>query len=114
MQATGLEEQRVRAARNQSFFREVNERIDELRPSSSFVEFVCECTLQACTERISLTLEEYEDVRVDSNRFVVIPGHELAEVETVVAEHDRYLVVAKLGAGAEVAEQLDPRRAASS
>jgi hypothetical protein len=109
------EDQRARAARNQSLFREVNERIEELSQSppfqgATYVEFLCECTLDGCTEQIALTLEEYESVRRDSNRFFVLEGHEVAAVEDVVESNDRYTVVAKLGKGMEVAEKLDPRR----
>jgi hypothetical protein len=107
----GTNEQRERAARNQSLFREVNERIEDLSTSASFVEFVCECAYSDCTQRINVTLEEYEEIRGDSNRFFVLPGHEMLEVEAVVdSAEDRYLVVSKLGGGAAVANDLDPRR----
>jgi hypothetical protein len=88
----------------------VNERIEELAPGSSFVEFVCECTFPDCTERVSLTLEEYEAIRRESNSFFVVAGHEVPAVEAIVASTDRDLVVAKRGEGAKVAETLDPRR----
>jgi hypothetical protein len=105
-----LERRRERAGRNQSLFREVNERIEDLSLSAAFTSFVCECDDDACDETLPLTLEEYEDVRSDSNRFFVAPGHQVPEVEDVVAATDRYLVVAKLGAGREVAVESDPRR----
>ena len=65
---------------------------------------------KGCDERVSLTVEEYESIRKESNRFFVLPGHERAEVEDVVEATDRYLVVSKLGRGAPVAEHLDPRK----
>jgi hypothetical protein len=34
---------------------------------------------------------------------VIVPGHELPEVERVVAANERYLVVEMVGAAAEVA-----------
>jgi hypothetical protein len=102
--------QRQRAARNESLFREVNERIEDLASDSAFSIFICECMNELCDENVPMTLEEYEAVRRDGNRFVVLPGHHVAEVEDVVDVVDgRYVVVAKLGAGAEVAEELDPR-----
>jgi hypothetical protein len=73
------------------------------------MEFICECTLDGCVERISLTLEEYESVRRGANRFFVLPGHVVSEVEDVVESNDRYAVVSKLGKGASIARQLDPR-----
>jgi hypothetical protein len=41
---------------------------------------------------------------------LVVKGHELPEVERVIESSDGYLVVAKLGAGRVLAEQLEPRR----
>jgi hypothetical protein len=117
-----LDARRVRAAKNQSLLREVNERIEALvagESSSVFLEdlrlarpldLACECMDETCTQRVTLTVAEYEAIRADSNSFFVIPGHEVPEVEEVVREEDRYLVVAKLGAGAGVAERLDPRK----
>jgi hypothetical protein len=104
-----LDVQRERAAKNQSLFREVNERIEELSVSMSPTRFICECANERCEERVSLTREEYERVRSDANRFFVVRGHELPGVEQVTASVDGYLVVAKLGIGGEIAERLDPR-----
>jgi hypothetical protein len=39
----------------------------------------------------------------------VLRGHEIAAVDEIVETCDRYLVVAKRGAGQRVAEELDPR-----
>jgi hypothetical protein len=103
------EAQRARAAKNQSLFREVNERIEDLAQNAAFSTFICECTNETCDEQISLTVEEYEHVRSVANRFFVLPGHELPEIEEIVEANDRFVVVAKLGAGAQVAADLDPR-----
>jgi hypothetical protein len=108
--ARGLDVRRERAAKNQSLFREVNERIEELSRSTTFPSFICECAAEGCDETMVLTLEEYERVRSDANSFAVLPGHELPGVEKVVEASDRYVVVAKLGAGGRVAVRLDPRR----
>jgi hypothetical protein len=66
-----------RAGRNQSLFREVNERIEGVRNLQPMVfeEFVCECCLDGCTSTITLTIEEYEAVRERSTWFAVLPGH---------------------------------------
>ncbi len=100
---------RQRAAMNQSLFREVNERIDDLSSSAAFATFICECLNEDCTGEVSVTAEEYEHIRSDSNLFFVLLGHEEQEVEEVVETTDRYLAVKKLGVGAAVAERLDPR-----
>jgi hypothetical protein len=45
-----------------------------------------------------------------STYFFVRPGHEVAEVETVVEGHEGYVVVAKQTDAADVAIATDPRR----
>jgi hypothetical protein len=104
-----LELRRRRAARNQSLFREVNERIEAISGASSFSSFVCECADGSCDAQIPLTLEEYEHVRSRPNWFVVLPGHNLVGVEIIDVASDRFFIVSKLGAGAELATELDPR-----
>jgi len=110
-QATSeLESQRQRAARNQSLFREVNERIEDLAATASFSTFICECMDETCDAGVSLTIEEYEHIRSESNSFLVLPGHQVPAVEDVIEANDRFVVVAKIGAGVLVAEELDPRK----
>ena len=106
-----LDEQRRRAAKNESLCREVNERIAELAPSAIYPAFVCECPDLGCRAMLPMTLEEYERIRATSNSFVVAAGHEVPAVERVVDATDRYLVVAKRAPGDAVAEDLDPREA---
>jgi hypothetical protein len=104
------DERRRRAAKNQSLFREVNERIEEtVTPSAMFTQFVCECADLSCMDSVAMTVEEYEHVRATSNSFVVAAGHEDLTVEQVIEATDRYLVVAKLAPGDVVATQADPR-----
>jgi hypothetical protein len=50
-----LDVQRERAAKNQSLFREVNERIEELSASTSPTRFIGECANERCEEKVSLT-----------------------------------------------------------
>jgi hypothetical protein len=102
----------IRAAENQSLFRAVNDRVDELNRQASFsevTEWVCECADPACTDRLSMTVAEYEALRKDGNTFAVAPGHEIPEVEEVVRTAERYVVVSKRSPGAEKAYALDPR-----
>jgi hypothetical protein len=108
--ASDLDLRRERAARNENLFREVNERIEDLASTASFTQFICECYDETCDERVSMTVEEYEHVRAEGNRFFVVPGHDGEDVDEAVEATDRYLIVRKIGTGAEVAERLDPRR----
>lgn len=103
-----MSERERRLGENEAIYREVNERVRDLQErfgaDGDRVGFVCECSRLACSERIDLTVAEYEAVRTEPTRFALKPGHELLEVESVVEEHDGYLVVEKLPGGpAEVA-----------
>ena len=102
-----------RAARNQALFREVNERLEKLAKAFQDVaqpaRFACECANVACVEQMALTIDEYEALRAHPNRFAVLPRHVLPDVERVVAENERYVVVEKLGKAAEIAIEADPR-----
>lgn len=101
-----------RQGRNESLFREVNERIAELNQTFQIEgrsEFLCECSQEDCKEPVAISLDEYEDVRRRSTRFFVIPGHEDGSVERVIERNDRYIVVEKIGDAADEAEDLDPR-----
>jgi hypothetical protein len=103
-----------RAARNQSLFREVNERLEAIAETfqdAAQTTFVCECAELGCTEQVALSMDEYEAVRNDPNNFAVLPGHVYADVERVVRENERFVVVAKLHEAAVIATELDPRSA---
>src|SRR5438445_727816 len=53
--------------------------------------------------------EGFEHVRSRSNSFFVLPGHQVLDVEQVIEANERFLIVAKIGAGERLAEALDPR-----
>ncbi len=111
--ADALGARRVRAAHNQSLFRRVNERIDKLNAALTVAEaprYVCECLRLECADVLVLSHLEYERVRSYPTHFVIVPGHEDAEVESVVQRTDWYLIVQKLGEGAEAAAASDPRK----
>jgi hypothetical protein len=100
-----VNERLERQARNESLFREVNDRIEELSadvekqgiaPEGGLVEFHCECGRDVCDERIRMTVSEYERLRSDNDRFAVFPGHETTEIEAVVERGEHYVVVDKL------------------
>jgi hypothetical protein len=102
-----------RAARNEALFREVNERIEDLRDrvaGGGTAEFVCECADSACTERIMVPRAMYERIRRDPYLFLVAPGHERSEVDQVVERGDAFVIVRKdTPTSLRIAEQTDPR-----
>src|SRR4051812_50014471 len=72
---------RAAIARNEAFFRAVNEGIAEAseRFESEEAEFLCECGNEDCTHRLEVPLEEYEQVRESPTQFLVKRGHVLPE-----------------------------------
>ncbi len=59
--------------------------------------FHCECSSASCVETLPISPRDYERVMNERFRFVVIRGHEDAQVERVVERHDAFLVVEKTG-----------------
>jgi hypothetical protein len=102
-----------RLAKNESLFREINERIDEVARRAAPVDeeagFVCECAAMACTDRLPITLVDYEQARSEPTWFLVLPGHERPDVERIVRRLNGCLIVDKLGEAGEEAEERDPR-----
>jgi hypothetical protein len=89
----------LRAARNQSLFRAVNEKLRELNNAFSEVSktyaIACECADVSCIETVQILMEEYIEVREDAQRFVVLKDHVYPELERVVAQNDGYVIVEK-------------------
>lgn len=110
-----------KVAANESAFRDANERVRRAALSFRFepdqgVPFLCECSNPACREIVMLSLEEYEEIRADSKRFLVLAGHEDSEAtnERIVADEEGYGVIEKTGLAGEEAVRLDERRARRS
>lgn len=84
-----------RAATAEVNGRRVNEAIERGEDGSGAAVFVCECGHIGCNETVELSIAEYEAVRTDFNRFLVVPGHVIDEVDRVIEQHPRHLVVVK-------------------
>jgi hypothetical protein len=97
-------------AENEVLYRQVNETVVAMgRGRSDRFAIACECGDAGCDERVTVTREAYEQTRSEPTHFMVKPGHELLEVETVVERYPGWLVVQKIGVGAVIAEKSDPR-----
>jgi hypothetical protein len=103
-----------RKGENESFFRELNERLERnaagKHNGERTFQAVCECASEACTRRLSVSFAEYEWIRDDAARFIVARGHVDTQIERIVKSASGYAVVEKLGEVAEVARGHDPRR----
>jgi hypothetical protein len=59
---------------------------------------------------VPLRESDYERVRSNSDHFVVVPGHELVDVETVIESQEEWVVIEKKPEVREIVEATDPRR----
>lgn len=90
--------------------RRVNEAIERGDGNGGPLVFVCECGHIGCSSTLELEIAEYEEVRTNFDRFLVLPGHEIPAVDRVVERHPRHLVVVKPDEGAqESAHEADER-----
>jgi hypothetical protein len=118
VQTLRVDDRRERQAKNEMLFRRINEQIEDLGESwlgqesgERAYDFVCECQDTECTERIALTVAEYESIRASGRRFVVVPSAEHVDmtIENVVDMSSRYWVVEKTDESGDLAEAEDPR-----
>lgn len=116
LQEDGSSTTAERVARNDSAFRDANDRIEEAAQALDtsaelLLPFLCECADMRCTDVLQLTAAEYEDVRRDPTHFINAHGHVRNGKgwARVVQETERYSVVEKVGEAARVAAELDPR-----
>jgi hypothetical protein len=107
-----------RVAENQDAFRQANEGIetaaDEVARDLELLPFICECPDRGCTAIAQLKRHEYECVRAKGNRFFVVPGHEVLNVDgipiaRVGQKFERFSIMEKVGQAGERAKELDPR-----
>ena len=91
-----------RVSKNQDAFRRANDEIAARARALDEEErtpFLCECAKERCTQVVLLSLDEYEDVRSDSGRYLIAPGHTPGPDERVLEESDRYWITERNGNG---------------
>jgi hypothetical protein len=101
-----------RLGANEAVFREINEGIERGQwpgEEDAPVSFRCECAQLGCNDLVELSVKDYEGVRANPRRFIVIPGHERLDAEVVVERRPGYLIVEKIDQAGTKAEETDPR-----
>jgi hypothetical protein len=109
-----MDERARRIGANEILFRTVNEKIEGLNEAfgtlTETMTVVCECGDESCAEQIELDVGTYERVRANPAQFVVLPGHVVVDIESVVERGDGFEIVLKdAGEAAEFAAEHDPR-----
>ena len=108
-----MDERKRRIGENEALFRSVNEQVRRftatLSTSADTMKIVCECGTRSCTDQFEIETDAYAEVRADSTLFVVKPGHDLPETETVVEKNGVFWTVRKHpGIPAAIARATDP------
>jgi hypothetical protein len=109
-----MTEREKRIGLNEAVFRQVNEQITDLAERFDVgdreLDLICECGDASCVERISMPVSAYEAMRAEPTQFAVHRGHDVPDVERVVAKGKGYDVIEKHpGAPAELARSTNPR-----
>ena len=109
-----LDDRLRRVGENEALYRLVNERIQALSAGvitrSGEFGVICECAKLDCKTQIMIRPRVYEQARANSDHFIVLRGHEIEEIETVVEDHGSFIVIAKTPEEAkQIAEEMDPR-----
>jgi hypothetical protein len=100
------DERERRIAQNEVLWREINELV--ATDPGVLNRVFCECGRVGCSDVVAMTADEYRSVRAQTTTFVVAPGHEIPDVEHVVADGERFRVVEKEGTAAVIADQAAP------
>ena len=93
-----------RLAQNEVRFREINESAQPQRVTYGEGRFVCECADRGCMAWIEVPIDVYTDVRNHPRHFVVAAGHEVPDLESVVARGSGFFVIEKPEEVAHVVE----------
>ena len=107
------DERERRIALNEAAFRVANERRGdwpERQDTDEPLSYYCECANPDCRLTVEADRDLYERVRSDSRHFLIVPGHEVPDVETVLEVTDDYAVIEKAASVSTIVEGTDPRR----
>jgi hypothetical protein len=79
--------------------RSANERLQDVAGRTAqqgeVIPFLCECADADCLGRVEISIDDYFVAHLDRRHFVIMPGHQRSDGETMVADHGHYEVVRK-------------------
>jgi hypothetical protein len=109
-----VNERKRRIGENEAIFREINDQasavITRLSVATDNLKIVCECGAPRCLDEILIPVAEYARVRDDATLFIIRPGHDLPETETVAAKaKDHWIVRKDPGVAERIARATDRR-----
>lgn len=84
-------EERVR--RTEEFFKQVNDALADGEADRTGL-FFCECGNPLCNEKLEMTaIDDLRLLHQEPGYYAILPGHQLPDLETVVLENPKYLIV---------------------
>jgi len=109
---------------NEVVFRSINKRalnyVDELeeianddqateflRYDDTALYFHCECADENCRDRISIKPSTLGKIHENNRRFIVLPGHQVMNVEKIIKKLNHYYIVEKYSNPPESATHLN-------
>jgi len=113
-----------RQIENEMIFRRMNEKVGDdlgaldamhiaddnphlIRDESMLLHFKCECSDENCEARIPIMLNDYEQIHLDRDSFIVKPKHQVDPIEKVIHMESEYSVVNKNNSTAEPGPKLN-------
>jgi hypothetical protein len=88
----------VRPVQAEDVFRSANDHIADMGRELGWrfpVPFLCECADTHCCARLELTLEVYEDLRSEPQRYLTAPRHEIPGAR-VIEQTESFALAEKL------------------
>jgi hypothetical protein len=65
-------------------------------PQDAPMALFCECSDLDCRDRVHVQPGRFDEIHADPEQFILVPGHEMLEVERVVDQESDYLIVRKI------------------
>jgi hypothetical protein len=101
-----------RTAKNEVFFRQQNENIERgfeqirtmaaednqesfLHTGDPLIHFYCECADEDCRQRVPVKQSVYNAIHKQRDQFIIVPGHDVPDIEDVIDRQPTYYVVRK-------------------
>ena len=115
-----MDERKKRQAKNEALARQLNEHIeaatakgdlelDRIATPIDRGEYVCECAAAECVDQVVLARAEFAHARSNPIWFIVVPGHEVVDIETVIHTNERFAIVEKHPREAAIALDTEER-----
>lgn len=113
-----------RQIENEMIFRRMNEKVGDdlgaldamhiedgnpqlIRNEDVKLHFKCECSDEACDERIAILLSEYQEIHINRDTFIVKPEHQVDPIEKVIKIASGFNIVMKNNSTPEPGKNLN-------